>query len=208
MKEKKHECGCGCDKEHNKNCKCTPENHCGCYDGKPCSCGDNTNTKELEEKLTKTETALQEALTKANQYLSTASYYKNEADTQKKDFERYKERNKNILNDAVVEANEKIAKKLLPIIDNFVQAMAHTSPEVMKGFEMIYSSLVACLADMKIVEIETEGELNPEYHNCISTEATEDESLDGTIAVVYQKGYKFADTNKVVRPATVSIYKI
>ena len=207
MKEKKHECGCGCDKEHNKNCKCTPENHCGCYDGKPCSCGDNTNTKELEEKLTKTETALQEALAKANQYLSTASYYKNEADTQKKDFERYKERNKNILNDAVVEANEKIAKKLLPIIDNFVQAMAHTSPEVMKGFEMIYSSLVACLADMKIVEIETEGELNPEYHNCISTEATEDESLDGTIAVVYQKGYKFADTNKVVRPATVSVYK-
>ena len=208
MKEKKHECGCGCDKEHNKNCKCTPENHCGCYDGKPCKCGDNTNTKELEEKLAKTETALQEALTKANQYLSTASYYKNEADTQKKDFERYKERNKNILNDAVVEANEKIAKKLLPIIDNFDQAMAHTSQEVMKGFEMIYSSLVACLADMKIVEIETEGELNPEYHNCISTEATEDESLDGTIAVVYQKGYKFADTNKVVRPATVSIYKI
>ena len=208
MKEKKHECGCGCDKEHNKNCKCTPENHCGCYDGKPCSCGDDTNTKELEEKLTKTETALQEALAKANQYLSTASYYKNEADTQKKDFERYKERNKNILNDAVVEANEKIAKKLLPIIDNFDQAMAHTSQEVMKGFEMIYSSLIACLTDMKIVEIETEGELNPEYHNCISTEATEDESLDGTIAVVYQKGYKFADTNKVVRPATVSIYKI
>lgn len=206
MKEKKQ--GCGCDKEHNKNCKCTPENHCGCYDGKPCSCGDKADTKELEAKLAKTETELQEALTKANQYLSTASYYKNEADTQKKDFERYKERNKNILNDAVVEANEKIAKKLLPIIDNFDQAMAHTSQEVMKGFEMIYSSLVACLKDMNIVEIETEGVLNPEYHNCISTEATEDESLDGTIAMVYQKGYKFAETNKVVRPATVSIYKI
>lgn len=208
MKEKKHECGCGCDKEHNKNCKCTPENHCGCYDGKPCKCGDKADTKELETKLAKTEAALQEAITKANQYLSTASYYKNEAETQKKDFERYKERNKNILNDAVVEANEKIAKKLLPIIDNFDQAMAHTSQEVMKGFEMIYSSLVACLKDMNIVEIETVGELNPEYHNCISTETTEDETLDGTIAVVYQKGYKFADTNKVVRPATVSIYKI
>ena len=204
MKEKKQ--GCGCDKEHNKNCKCTPENHCGCYDGKPCKCGEDS--KQLEDKLAKTEAALQEALTKANQYLSTASYYKNEAETQKKDFERYKERNKNILNDAIVEATEKIVTKLLPIIDNFDQAMAHISPEIMKGFEMIYSSLVACLKDMKVVEVETEGELNPEYHNCISTEATEDESLDGTIAMVYQKGYKFADTNKVVRPATVSIYKI
>ena len=197
--------GCGCDKEHNPNCKCTPENHCGCYDGKPCKCSDDT--KQLEDKLSQTEKALQEALIKANQYLSTASYYKNEAESQKKDFERYKERNKNILNDAVVEANEKIAKKLLPIIDNFDQAMAHTTSDVMKGFEMIYSSLVACLKDMNIVEIEAVGELNPEYHNCITTEPTDDDALVDTIAMVYQKGYKFADTNKVVRPATVSVYK-
>ncbi len=162
---------------------------------------------ELEAELEKTSNALKEQTTKANQYLSTASYYKNESETAKKDFERFKERNKNIEAEAIVNANEKMVKQLLPILDNFDQAIAHVDSEIMKGFSMIYVSLVNCIADLGVVEIETEGELNPEFHNCISTEPTEDASLDGTIASIYQKGYKFAESNKVVRPATVSVYK-
>ena len=56
-------------------------------------------------------------------------------------------------------------------------------------------------------EVETEGELDPEFHNCITTESTEDDELDGKIASVYQKGYKFKETNKAIRVATVSVYK-
>ena len=141
-------------------------------------------------------------------YLSTASYYKNELDSQKKDFDRYKERNKNFLAEASLMANENIAKKILPIIDNFDQAIARVDAEVMKGFAMIYGSLTNVLSDIGIVEIKTNGEsLNPELHNCISTEETDDESKDDVIANVYQKGYMFAESNKVVRPATVSVYK-
>lgn len=144
-----------------------------------------------------------------NSYLATASYYKNELDSQKKDFDRYKERNKNFEAEAEVKANETFAKKLMPVLDNFDQAMAHLEPEVMKGFVMIYSSLINVLTDIGIVEISPKGEeLNPEFHNCISTEETSDESLDGKIATVYQKGYKFAESGKVVRPATVSVYKL
>ncbi len=163
--------------------------------------------EELEAALSKTATALEEQTKKANQYLSTASYYKNEVESQKKDFERFKERNKNIETEAIIKANETIAKKLLPILDNFDQAIAHVDSEVMKGFSMIHTSLVNCLTEIGVVEVETEGELNPEFHNCISTEQTEDESLDGKIATIYQKGYKFAESNKVIRPATVSVYK-
>lgn len=163
---------------------------------------------ELEAELIKTNEMLKDQMTKANQYLTTASYYKNESESTKKDFDRYKERNKNIEAEAVVKANETMAKKLLPIIDNFDQAIAHVDSEIMKGFSMIYASLVNCLTDIGIVEIETTGVLNPEEHNCISTEPTEEEDKDGTISTCYQKGYKFADSNKVVRPATVSVYKI
>lgn len=163
---------------------------------------------ELEAELIKTNEMLKDQMTKANQYLSTASYYKNESEGTKKDFERYKERNKNIEAEALVKANETMATKLLPIIDNFDQAIAHVDSEIMKGFSMIYASLVNCLTDIGIVEIETTGVLNPEEHNCISTEPTEEEKKDGTISTCYQKGYKFADSNKVVRPATVSVYKI
>ena len=175
----------------------------------------NCKSKDLEEKLEKLEHELElanktidEQKSTINNYLATASYYKNEVDNQKKDFERYKERNKNILDEAGLKANENIAKKLLPIIDNFDQAIAHVEPEVMKGFAMIYGSLINVLTDLGIVEIKTIDEkLNPELHNCISTEETENTELDDVIANVYQKGYMFENSNKVVRPATVSVYK-
>ena len=175
----------------------------------------NCKSKDLEEKLEKLEHELElanktidEQKSTINNYLATASYYKNEVDNQKKDFERYKERNKNILDEAGLKANENIAKKLLPIIDNFDQAIAHVEPEVMKGFAMIYGSLINVLTDLGIVEIKTIDEkLNPELHNCISTEETDSDELDDVIANVYQKGYMFENSNKVVRPATVSVYK-
>ncbi len=166
--------------------------------------------KELEAKIELLEKQVEENKKLASQYLSTASYYKTQAEDNKKDFERYKERNKNIEVEAVEHANENVAKKILPVIDNFDQAMAHiTDAEIIKGFSMIYSSLVSALADIGVQEIKTNkgDELNPEYHNCITAEETEDETLDGKISAVYQKGYMFAESKKVIRPATVSVYK-
>lgn len=165
--------------------------------------------EELSNNLKTVQDELNETKNKANQILGTASYYKNEADSTKKDFERYKERNKNIEAMASEKANESVAKKLLPILDNFDQAIKATSEETMKGFSMILGMLKQVIAELGVVEIVPENEvLNPEEHNCIQTEPTEDESLDGKIATIYQKGYKFAESNKVIRPATVSVYKI
>lgn len=189
-----------CDK-HNKDCKTKEDKNC-----KHKSLEDEIAKLTIELELAKK--TIEEQKATISNYLSTASYYKNEVDNQKKDFERYKERNKNILAEASLKANEDIAKKILPIIDNFDQAIAHVEPEVMKGFAMIYGSLTNVLTDIGIVEIKTQDEkLNPELHNCISTEETNDETKEDIIASVYQKGYMFAESNKVVRPATVSVYK-
>lgn len=171
--------------------------------------------KELNEKienLTKdldvAKKTIEEQKSTINNYLSTASYYKNELDNQKKDFDRYKERNKNIELEAKTKASETIAKKILPIIDNFDQAIAHVDDEVMKGFAMIYGSLNNVLTDLGVAEIKAENEkLDPEMHNCISTEETDEQDKDNTVATVYQKGYMFAESKKVIRPATVSVYK-
>lgn len=162
-----------------------------------------------KEQINKLSLELEENKTKTAQYLNTASYYKNEAETIKKDFERYKERNKNIELEAKKSASETVAKKLLPILDNFDQAISKvTDGEIMRGLSMIYSSLSAVLTDLGLVEIICKNEpLNPEFHNCINAEPTENSELDGCIANVYQKGYKFEGTNEVVRPATVSVYK-
>lgn len=164
--------------------------------------------KTLESDLQQTNAQLEETKTKASQYLSTASYYKNEAETCKKDLERYKERNKSIESEAKVKANDEVAHKIIPIIDNFDQAISHVDSQVMKGFSMIYQSLTNVLTELGIEEIHCKGEeLSGEFHNCISTEPTDDAKLDGKVASVYQKGYMFAGTKKVVRPATVSVYK-
>ena len=196
MDEKEKEC---CD--NNKDCK-----------NKDKSCKKQNLEQQIEDLTKDLELArktIEEQKSTISNYLATASYYKNEVDNQKKDFERYKERNKNILDEANQKANENIAKKILPIIDNFDQAIAHVDPDIMRGFAMIYGSLINVLTDLGIVEIKTNGEkLNPELHNCISTEETNNQDLDDTIANVYQKGYIFADSAKVVRPATVSVYKV
>lgn len=164
--------------------------------------------KSLSEKTESLEKELNESKKLASQYLSTASYYKSQAETNKKDFERYKERNKDIESQAKSKANETVAKKILPILDSFDQAISQVDSEIMKGFSMIYSSLQNILTELGVVQIECyHDELNPELHNCISTENTDDEALDGHVACVYQKGYKFADSGEVIRPATVSVYK-
>ena len=163
----------------------------------------------LTNELNLAQKTIEEQKSTITSYLSTASYYKNELDSQKKDFERYKERNKNFESDAVIKANESIAKKILPIIDNFDQAISHVDAEVMKGFAMIYGSLINILTDIGVVEIKSENEkLNPEFHNCISTEETDDDEKEDVIASIYQKGYMFAESKKVIRPATVSVYKV
>ncbi len=165
--------------------------------------------KEQETQISKLSSELEETKTKMASYLNTASYYKNEAETNKKDFERFKERNKDIEIQAKKSASEKVSKQLLPILDNFDQAISQVDAEIMRGFTMIYSSMQNVLTDLGLVEISCKNEkLNPEFHNCINTEPTNDETLDGQIANIYQKGYKFAETNEVVRVATVSVYKL
>ena len=194
--------------------KCS-KNDCECEEKKECKNHSNEEhhhgrCKELEAKIELLEKQVEENKKLASQYLGTASYYKTQAEDNKKDFERFKERNKNIEIEAVTKANETVAKKILPVIDNFDQAMAHiTDAEIIKGFSMIYSSLISILGDIGVKEIEckTGDELNPEYHNCISTEETEDENLNEHISAIYQKGYMFAETKTVIRPATVSVYK-
>ena len=93
-------------------------------------------------------------------------------------------------------------------MDNFDHAMMAVSPEVMKGFVMIYSSIANVLKELGVAEIACKNEtLNPEVHNCIETIETDDPEKDSIIAKVYQKGYMFAETGEVIRAATVAIFK-
>lgn len=215
-------CNCGCH-EDGKECDCGDDCECGCHDGKDCNCHDdhcdcgceNEHMEGSEEykKYEKAFIQLENALIKADKELQKAEKRAEEnehlAISIKKDFERFKERTKEEESKVKDNAVSDIAGKLIPILDNFDQALnADIDQNVLKGFEMIQKQLQKAVASLGIEEIDCLGkEFNPNLHNAVAKKKTKDRKLDNTIATVYQKGYKLAGKDgKIVRHATVEIY--
>lgn len=215
-------CNCGCH-EDGKECNCGDDCDCGCHDGKDCNCHDDhcdcgceDEHMEGSEEYKKYEKAfiqLENALIKADKELQKAEKRAEEnehlAISIKKDFERFKERTKEEESKVKDNAVSDIAGKLIPILDNFDQALnADIDQNVLKGFEMIQKQLQKAVASLGIEEIDCLGkEFNPNLHNAVAKKKTKDRKLDNTIATVYQKGYKLAGKDgKIVRHATVEIY--
>lgn len=215
-------CNCGCH-EDGKECDCGDDCECDCHDGKDCNCHDDhcdcgceDEHMEGSEEYKKYEKAfiqLENALIKADKELQKAEKRAEEnehlAISIKKDFERFKERTKEEESKVKDNAVSDIAGKLIPILDNFDQALnADIDQNVLKGFEMIQKQLQKAVASLGIEEIDCLGkEFNPNLHNAVAKKKTKDRKLDNTIATVYQKGYKLAGKDgKIVRHATVEIY--
>lgn len=99
--------------------------------------------------------------------------------------------------------------KLLPILDNFELAAAHTPEEAKKsdwflGYTYIKKQFEDFLAEEGVKTIETEGEeFDPRFHEAIESEG--DENSEGTLVVAEElrRGYKMGDF--VIRPARVRV---
>lgn len=96
-------------------------------------------------------------------------------------------------------------KSLLPTLDNTERALASdpSSPDYVKGVELIVKQLKETLIGLGLSEIPAEGEqFDPELHEAVMH--IEDESVgENTVVKVLQKGYKVGDT--VIRPAMVQV---
>ena len=219
------ECECG-DNCHCHDGECECGDNCHCHDGE-CECGDNCHCHDGEcgcghEHLSKDEiisryeiafNQFEEALINVDKELMQTKKKAEEnerlAATYKKDLERFKERAKEQEEALKINAIENVADKLIPILDNFEQALKVTGdPKVLKGFEMIEGMLKNAVTSLGIEEIDTfDEEFNPNFHNAVSKVRTKDKKKDNKIASVYQKGYKMAGENgKVIRHSMVEIY--
>ena len=206
-KENKKDCGCG-----HEDCDCGDD--CDCHEHE-CDCGCEHEHSDRAEEFRAYQKAFdqfEQALIKVDAELEKEKERANRcehlADTYKKDLDRYKERNKDIVKESRQEASIKVAEKILPILDNFGQALKMVKDEnVMVGFKMIESGIANILRDMDIVEIDTNGvEFNPGFHEAVNRIETNDKNLDGKVASVFKKGYMLSDASKVVRHAQVEIY--
>ncbi len=227
--DKKSDQNCGCKGNQNKkksdqNCGCNDnrdekksDQNCGCKGNhneknQNCGCGDDCDSQQpspedyaavfaqLQHALEEGEKELKAARDAAIDSQRLASVYK-------KDLDRYKERTKDIEQQAKENATEWTATNLLPIIDQF-EAALKVAPQTSEyvGFGMIYNSLKKLLDMLGVAEIEAIGQpFDSNLHNAVSKQQIKDKKQDGVVTAVYQKGYKFKATDKIIRYAVVEI---
>jgi len=104
----------------------------------------------------------------------------------------------------------KLAKELLPAIDNFARALdaAESQPEnrdhhLTDGIRLVQNELLAALARVGIEPDSPKGEqFDPHCHEAIAQQPVEG-AASGTIVEVYSQGYRYRDD--VLRPAKVVV---
>ena len=122
------------------------------------------------------------------------------------DFENSKKRLERDKFQALEYAYEKFAKDLLSSIDALESAKeaSRENPAILEGITLTLDNLTKTLAKYGIEAIDTQGEFDPNLHECIM-QVPNPELADGQIAQAMQKGYKYKE--RILRPAMVAIVK-
>lgn len=124
------------------------------------------------------------------------------ANLQKESGETYKKAHEAALSDFL--------EDLIPVLDSFDMAMSNkkaweeVSENWRRGVEYIHSQAKMALEKNGIEIFGKEGDVfDPKSHHSAGVLDTEDESEDGKVIQVIQRGYKMGDT--ILRPASVKV---
>ncbi len=120
------------------------------------------------------------------------------------DFENYRKRMAREVGAAESRGIAKVVKEILPALDNLELAIQATGEgEVADGFKLVRNEFLAALARLGIEPFSPEGEpFDPEQHEAMSQQPV-DGVESGTVASVYQQGYRI--DGAVLRPARVVV---
>ncbi|MDQ6744685.1 MAG: nucleotide exchange factor GrpE [Actinomycetota bacterium] len=143
---------------------------------------------------------------KADEYLELAQ-------RTKADFENYRKRAARETAAAQERGVAKLARELLPAVDNLdraleaVQAQAQAGEEasdsVSSGIKLVHADVVAALSRAGIQRYSPQGEaFDPQHHEAVAQHPVEG-AQPGTVVEVYQRGYRIGDS--VLRPARVVV---
>jgi molecular chaperone GrpE len=122
------------------------------------------------------------------------------------DFENYRKRMSREVGLAEGRGVTRLAKELLPALDNLDRAIAAAPPgqdSLTEGFRLVHAELTAALARLGIEGYVPKGELfDPNQHEAMAQHPVEG-AASGTVIEVYQPGYRLNDT--ILRPARVVV---
>ena len=124
----------------------------------------------------------------------------------KAEFDNYRKRAAREQLELTSRAAERLAKELLPVLDDLERALAaaeqHEEAQLEEGVRLVHRSLAALLERHGIELIGTDGKFDPHIHEALFSRPSE-EAESGSVLDVVQKGYKLGD--RVVRPARVIV---
>jgi molecular chaperone GrpE len=122
------------------------------------------------------------------------------------DFENYRKRVARETRAAEARGVGRLARELLPALDNLDRALAAASEgegQLVEGMRLVRAELHAALARVGIESYEPAGErFDPELHEAMAQQPVEG-AEPGTIVEVYQAGYRL--DGMVIRPARVVV---
>lgn len=151
---------------------------------------ENKEIKKLKEQLEKTEADLAAANDK---YLRMIAEYDN-----------FRKRSAKEKEGAYADAYSDALSAILPVIDNLERALMFSEGEALtEGVKMTLKQFEDALSRLGVEAFGARGDaFDPHFHNAVMQ--VEDVELEaGTIAEVFQKGYKKGD--KIIRDAMVKV---
>jgi molecular chaperone GrpE len=123
------------------------------------------------------------------------------------EFDNYKKRTKNDVDNARSTGKAELVKSFLPILDEFELALIVVNKtqdkNVARGVEMLYSNFTDTLKKEGLSEVQCKGLFDPYRHEIMMTK--ESKEKEGTIIEVVKKGYIFDKV--LIRPASVIVAK-
>ncbi len=122
------------------------------------------------------------------------------------EFENHRRRTAREKLEMIQGANEVLLKSLLPVVDDFERAeksFKDKNDKEAEGFFLIQNKFKKVLdqSGVKLMEIKTGDEFNPDFHEAITSIPAPDEKLKGKIIDVVEKGYLLNE--RVIRFAKV-----
>jgi molecular chaperone GrpE len=140
---------------------------------------------------------------KADEYLALAQ-------RTQADFENYRKRATRDASAAQTRGLIKLAKELLPAVDDLDRALAAAEGvadgaenPLVQGIKLVHADMVAALSRVGIEGYSPVGEpFDPQQHEAMAQQPAEG-AEPGTIIEVYQRGYTLGDS--IIRPARVVV---
>jgi molecular chaperone GrpE len=128
------------------------------------------------------------------------------------DFENFKKRATREKQDAIKFANETLIQKLIPVLDNFDNALSATqnaeapsAHSLQAGVSMILQQLRQVLIEAGLEEVDATGkQFDPNLHEAVAQKETA-EVPEGHVVQQLRKGYKLRE--RLLRPASVVVAK-